>query len=183
MFYPGYLDRVHEFVRTNSTYAGKLGSKMVTKAPKVSRLLAADAGPGDDSGQIKIYFIFNQTGNIMIASTTPNEKEIDPSVKAVFQKVIVFFGAWTAALAKKGKDLYDADALSQIIGASGFFVRMHEEDRSFNYSSTQLTLDTAIITSALGAVGGIGGALAIAEKVVGSLGSQLLVVSAWMRIP
>jgi len=141
-----------------------------------ARLKAAPAlQAGADTGEIQKYYTLNQTGNIMVSSTVSNEKDLSDDVKALFQKTIVFFGAWAAALEQKKKSLYDYEAIATMINKSGFFVRVHEEDRTFESGSTSLTLDTAILGSVLSGVASMGGttALSIAQTVIGSMGSQL----------
>lgn len=144
--------------------------------PEAMLLKADAAAPGAaDTGEIKKYFTLNQTGNIMVSSTVDSEKDLSDDVKAVFQKTIVFFGAWTAALEKKQKSLYDYDAITKMITKSGFFARVHQEDRDFESGSASLTLDTAILGSVLSGFASMGGttALAIAQTVIGNMGSQL----------
>lgn len=181
MFYPGFERKLLNFVTTNESYKSRY-AELPSVADDSLELFEVGAGEvGADTStteeEIKKYYTFNQTGNIMISSTAADEKDISPEVKKVFQKTIVFFGAWTAALSKAGKNLYDYEAIGAIIGKSGFFVKMHQEDRTFDYSSTQLTLNTAIIKNVLGGIDTIGGALSIAQKVVDSLGSELRVAT------
>jgi hypothetical protein len=173
MFYEGYENIVKDFVLNTPEYADALPAR-----PMVRALAASDddtPSPTDPGTQIKKYFTFNQTGNIMVSSTTPDEAAMDPDVKKVFQKVIVFFGAITAAMSQKGKTLYDYAAMQEVIGKSGLFIAMHQEDRNFSYSSHELTLDTAIISGILGSVSGVGGAMAIAQQVLSNIGSTIQV--------
>ena len=55
--------------------------------------------------QVKKGFVFNETGNIMMATTDMDSAEIEQSVRDVFAEVSVFFGAMTKAL-----DQHYADA-------------------------------------------------------------------------
>jgi len=157
---------VLDFVSENENYRSRFPSLLTT-------MLVAVPESSDSDGEIKKYYTLNETVNIVISSTAKDEADISVDVKKVFQKVIVFFGAWTAALAKKGTTLYDADAITSIIEKSGFFVRIHQEDRTFDYNSAMGQLDTAIIGSVLSGLSAMGGALKIAQTVVGSMGTEL----------
>ena len=78
--------------------------------------------------EVKKGFVFNETGNIMMATTDMTNTTIEKEVRDVFAEVSVFFGAMTKALDKEGKSLYDYDALQKIIDSSGCFVHVNEED-------------------------------------------------------
>ena len=60
------------------------------------KYLAADG----DKHSIDKYYTFDEKGHIMVVTTSHDTDNIAPAVRETFQKVIVFFGAWTAALAK-----------------------------------------------------------------------------------
>lgn len=175
MFYPEFQRKRMQFMATQKAYKTKYGPLLAAK-PLV---LAAGGGTGAEGGdeEIKKYYTFNETGNIMVSSTVLEQKDIQPAVLEVFAKASVFLLIMTAALKKKGKSLYDYEAWDAIIAGSGNFVAMHEEDRTFSYSSKELTLDTAIITAALGSVSPMGGALKVAQKVIESMGSQIRLFS------
>lgn len=168
MFYPSYDKKLTDFLTKQPSYAANL--------PAATTMPAAEPeadNPAPDI-EIKKYFTFNQTGNIMISSTSP-DGTTTPAVTEVFQKVVVFFGAITAAMAGKKKTLYDYTALQAVVEKSGLFIAMHQEDRDFSYSSHELTLDTAIITGILGAVSGGGPAMKIAQHTLASIGSAIKV--------
>jgi len=166
MFTPDSRAAIAEYVRRSDKY------RSLFPRATASDFTVLEAAPG---GEIQKYYTLNQTGNIMVSSTVDNEKDLSEDVKAVFQKVVVFFGALAAALTKAGKDLYDYDAIAKIVTSSGLFMRVHEEDRSFQSGSTSLTLDTAILGSVLSGFASMGGttALSIAQTVIGNMGSQL----------
>ncbi len=157
-----------KYISSDDMYQSFLTKKVTNRELKSTALTEED-------GEIKKYYTLNQTGNIMISSTVENESDISDDVKSVFQKVIVFFGAWTSALSKAGKTLYDADAITSIIEKSGYFVRVHQEERTFDYSSTQGTLNTAIISNILSGFSAMGSALQIAQSVVGAMGNEISV--------
>ena len=127
-----------KYISTNEVYKAYHGDTNQVKSVSVKALVAED-------GEIEKYYTLNQTGNLMISSTVKNEIEISKDVKEVFQKVIVFFSAWTVALSQKGKTLFDAEAITSIIENSGFFIRIHQEDRTFKYTALEGTLNLAII--------------------------------------
>lgn len=166
MFTEKSKSALKEFITADEKYLSYLSQK----APKESLLRASIS---DEDGEIKKYYTLNNSGNIMISSTVENEANISADVKSVFQKVIVFFGAWTSALNKAGKTLYDADAITSMIEGSGYFVRVHQEERTFNYTSAQGTLNTAIIGSILSGFSAMGSALKIAQNVVGAMGNEI----------
>ena len=168
MLTPASRAAVVNHILTTESYRRRL-SAAARLAPPPAVLVEAEPG------EVQKYFTLNQTGNIMVSSTVENEKDVSDDVKQVFRKAIVFFGAWTAALAKAGKTLYDYEAITQMIEKSGFFVQVHGEDRSFVSESGSITLDTQIVSSVLGGFASMGGttALSIAQTVLGSLGSKL----------
>ena len=87
-----------KYISTNEVYKAYHGDTNQVKSVSVKALVTED-------GEIEKYYTLNQTGNLMISSTVKNENEISKDVKEVFQKVIVFFSAWTVALSQKGKSL------------------------------------------------------------------------------
>lgn len=124
------------------------------------------------STEIDKYYTFDEKGHIMVVTTSKDTDNIQPAVAETFQKVIVFFGAWTAALNRAGKTLFDYDAVTKIIGSSGFFISTGKEVRKFSSESTTASLDTSIIQGVIG--GGItGGGLGIAKRVLANIGTTI----------
>jgi hypothetical protein len=133
------------------------------------RIGAAD---GDPDTELKKFYTFDELGHIMVATTSKDSDNPGPEVQEAFKKVIVFFGAWTATLSRKGKTLFDYDAVKGIIDKSGYFINTQMEKRSFSSSSTSVSLDTTIIQSVLS--GGVtGGGLAIAKRTLAAIGTQI----------
>lgn len=132
------------------------------------KYLAADG----DEHSIDKYYTFDEKGHIMVVTTSHDTDNIAPAVRETFQKVIVFFGAWTAALAKKGYSLFNYDAVNKIIASSGFFVSMGKEARSFNSNTTKASLNTNIIGAVLGS-DITGGGMAIAKKTLAVIGGEI----------
>ncbi len=156
-----------DFISKDDLYISR--SKKVTPSPLKAEALT------DGGEEIRKYYTLNQTGNIMISSTAGDEKEISEDVKSIFMKVASFFAVWTAALEKKDRTLYDAEAITSIIERTGLFVRIHQEERTFDYTSAQGTLNTAIIGSILSGFSAMGSALEIAQAVVGRIGDEISV--------
>lgn len=161
MFYEGFEKKRERFLETNKNYAS----------------LISVNSPSFKEGEVQKYYTFDQTGSIMLSTTESNYSEIDPDVKELFKKAGVFLAAVVAALSRKNKTLFDYDALDQIITKSGIFANLDRQDREFNYSSTELTLNTAIISDALANINALGGALDIAKRIIDSLGSKIRAAS------
>ena len=114
----------------------------------------ADNGGADNGASTseKIYniqatkeFIFNETGNIMMASTDMTGT-IPEQVRDVFAEVSVFFAAMTKAISEsmdpatgKPYSLYDYNAIQNVIDGSGLFVHVTEEDITHTSSSFGVT--------------------------------------------
>ena len=118
------------------------------------------------------YYAFDEKGHIMAVTTSKETDDVAPAVRETFQKVMVFFGAWTAALARKKFSLYDYDAVKQMISSSGLFVSMGSKARSYHSDSTKVSLNTAIIGAVLGP-GITGGGMAIAQKALARIGGKI----------
>lgn len=125
---------------------------------------------GNAGGEIAKYYTFDEKGHILFASTS--DGEVGDDVKKVFTKVVCFFAAMTAALARKEKTLFDYEAVNSIIANSGWFVALGKENRSFNSESTSASLNTTIIQNVLGS-NISGGGMKIAQNILASLGGQI----------
>jgi hypothetical protein len=119
------------------------------------------------------WYVFNETGNIMIATTEPDTSKIDPSVRNVFEEVAVFFAALTKAITSTPRPgakepyaqedyytIYDYVALESIVNRSGLFVNVHREDIQYSTTSITATFNIEFIEAVLGVVltDGIGAA-------------------------
>ena len=129
------------------------------------------------------YYVFNETGNIMMATTDDSSSQIQQSVRDVFNEVSVFFAAMTKAISttinpstKKAYSIYNYDALSKIISGSGLFIHVTEED--INYTSEKIGADFSkeLIEGLLGLATGVG-ELSFAEAMIQSMGSAGLNIS------
>ena len=126
--------------------------------------------------EVKKGYVFNETGNIMMATTDMTNSTIEQSVRDVFAEVSVFFAAMTKALNQEGKSLYDYDALKQIIDASGCFVHINEEDVNHKSDSWGANFSQELVEAVLGLATGTG-ELAFAKAMVGSVGQEGLNIS------
>lgn len=136
------------------------------------------------------HYVFNETGNIMLASTDKKTDEIQQSVRDVFAEVSVFFAAMTKAISEtvnpKGKadkngnlpyyNLYNYDALEAIIDGSGYFVHVNEEDVSYTTSSWGANFSKELIEAILGLATG-SGELGFATAMVNSMGKEGVSIS------
>jgi hypothetical protein len=113
----------------------------------------------------------------MLASTDNSSDTIQQSVRDVFAEVSVFFAAMTKAITttinpdtKKPYSLYNYAALGKIIGGSGLFIHVTEEDVTYKSSSFGVQFSKELIEALLGLATGAG-ALSFASAMVSSLGS------------
>ena len=151
--------------------------------------------------QVPKGYVFNETGNIMMATTDLQSQEIEKSVRDVFAEVSVFFAAMTRALEKYSKEsndgmtgihdgtmphtakgmpynysLYDYEHLKNIIDSSGCFVQVNEEDITHKTESFGATFSKELIEAVLGLATGTG-ELAFAKAMVSSVGQAGLKIS------
>jgi hypothetical protein len=157
MFTPSFYARRDQAMAESNKYRQLLGSRQA--------LMAGET-------EIDKYYTFDEKGHIMVVTTSKDTDNVQPAVAQTFQKVIVFFGAWTAALARAGKTLFDYEAVTSMITKSGFFVSMGTEKRSYRSESTSVALDTSIIQGILGA-GITGGGMAIAKRMLANIGTTI----------
>lgn len=122
-------------------------------------------------------YIFNETGNIMIASTATGSETIADSVRDIFSEVAVFFAAMTKAISTSidpttnlPYSLYDYNAIQNVVDGSGLFIHVTEEDIVHNTKSYGATFSKELIEGLLGLALG-GGALSFAQGMISSIGS------------
>jgi hypothetical protein len=151
--------------------------------PQLSEIKAPPADP--NNVQAKKRFVFNETGNIMLATTDDNSDNIEKSVRDVFAEVSVFFAAMTKAISttvdpdsKTGQhySLYNYDALESVIDGSGCFIHVAEEDVSYTINSWGANFSQDLIKALLGLATGTG-ELAFASAMVASVGKEGLNIS------
>ena len=136
--------------------------------------------------QVKKGYVFNETGNIMMATTDLTNQTIEQSVRDCFAEVSVFFAAMTKALEKHAEEtsspfyskvpgksfnfsLYDYSAMKKIIDNSGCFIQVNEEDLNFTTESFGMTFSKELLEAVLGLATGTG-ELAFAQAMVNSVG-------------
>lgn len=124
------------------------------------------------------YYIFNETGNIMMASTTDSSQPIQQSVQDVFNEVAVFFAGMTRAITTtknpdtgKPYSLYNYEALERVIAGSGLFVHVTEEDVVSKSSSFGADFSKELIENLLGLATGAG-EMAFASAMISSIGKS-----------
>lgn len=145
--------------------------------------------PTDVSKNIEItkYYTFNETGNIMMATTVGTSTEIEESVRKVFSEVSVFFAAMTKAISttvnpatgdkKEHYSLYNYEALERIISGSGCFIRVTEQDVTHTTNAWGATLGKELLQGLLGLATGAG-ALSFASAMISSIGKESVNLSA-----
>jgi len=129
------------------------------------------------------YYIFNETGNIMMASTLDASQPMKESVQKVFAEVSVFFAGMTRAITttinpatKKPYSLYNYHALEDVIGGSGLFVHVTEEDVAYSTQSVGMDFSKELLESLLGLATGAG-ELGFASAMIASIGKEGLRIS------
>lgn len=142
------------------------------------------APPSPDPFNIQAVknFVFNETGNVMVASTDSKSDAIQQSVRDVFNEVSVFFAAMTKAISQTRNpkalpnqspyySLYNYDALEAVIDGSGYFVHVNEEDIQYHTESVGVTFSKELFEAILGLASG-SGALAFASAMIASMGKE-----------
>lgn len=136
--------------------------------------------PVDNQKNVELtkYYTFNETGNIMLATTVGASAEIQDSVRQVFAEVSVFFAAMTKAITstinpktKEPYSVYNYDALANVIAGSGCFIRVTELDLTHTTSSWGAQFSKELIQGLLGLATGAG-ALSFASAMVSAIGSE-----------
>jgi hypothetical protein len=127
-------------------------------------------------------YIFNETGNIMLASTAIGSDQIANSVRDVFAEVSVFFAAMTKAISTsidpntgQPYSLYNYNAIQNVVDGSGLFIHVTEEDIQQTTSSYGVTFSQELIEGLLGLATGAG-ALSFAQGMIASIGSAGLTI-------
>jgi len=101
-------------------------------------------------------YVFNQTGNIMIA-TTGDANQLDDHFKAVCAEVSVFFATLTKAIhsvinpkTEQPYSIYNYKALRKVIKNSGMFVLLHEKEMTFETTDPLEVFGKEFFKSVLG---------------------------------
>ncbi|MGI9372671.1 MAG: hypothetical protein ACR2OJ_09260 [Hyphomicrobiales bacterium] len=136
--------------------------------------------------QLTKYYIFNETGNIMVASTVDGNAQIETSIQDVFAEVAVFFASMTRAISQTPDpntpaphtpySIYNYEALSNIISGSGLFVHVTEEDIEYSTETVGIGFSKELIEGLLGLATGAG-ELAFAQGMITSMGKAGLQIN------
>ncbi|TMO56938.1 hypothetical protein [Pseudoalteromonas aurantia] len=133
--------------------------------------------------EAKKYYVFNETGNIMMSSTVDANIPLSESVQKVFAEVSVFFAGMSRAITttknpatKKPYSLYNYEALQNIISGSGLFVHVTEEDVKYDSKSFGADFSKELLESLLGLATGTG-EMSFASAMVSSIGKEGLNLS------
>jgi hypothetical protein len=129
------------------------------------------------------FYIFNETGNIMMASTDNSGTPLSQSVQDVFSEVSVFFAGMSRAITttinpdtNKNYSLYNYTALERVISGSGLFVHVTEEDVTYKTSEFGANFSKNLLEALLGLATGAG-ALGFASAMMASIGKEGLNLS------
>ncbi|AQH05591.1 hypothetical protein A9R05_41960 (plasmid) [Burkholderia sp. KK1] len=127
----------------------------------------------DASGQMKgkKEYVFDASGHIVIVTTKGDP--ITPEMQDLFNKAHVFLAAWTAALARNGKTLFDYEAASSVIRQSGYFSSLGVAECRVVGSETSVTLGGDIVMSVLDSIEEGDTAMKTAQRILGSLGGRI----------
>ena len=134
--------------------------------------------PDPKNVEAKKRYVFNETGNIMMASTDSSSDLIQQSVRDVFAEVAVFFAAMTKAITtttnpatNQPYSIYNFNALNNVIGGSGLFVQVTEEDVSYASTSFGVQFSQELIEAVLGLATGAG-EMSFASGMIASMGQE-----------
>lgn len=130
-------------------------------------------------------FAVNATGNLFVASTlnaggtgTGGNTGLTEEAQKAFSQVSVFFAAMTKAMNESGKNLYDFDALNNLIQQSGLFVNMTKSDVQYNSTSFGLTFGSQLIQALLGLSGDLSSIANALTSLISEVGKQGISISA-----
>lgn len=124
------------------------------------------------------YFVFNQTGNILISTTKSPDEDIDESTRRVFSEVSVFFAALTRSITttpnpddnNKPYSIYNMEVLEKVIGGSGCFIEMTKEQVQYETSSVGVEFSSTLLSALIGLPGS--GALAFANSLLAGIAKE-----------
>ena len=125
--------------------------------------------------QATTYYTFNETGNIMMASTYDGSNGLPASVQDVFAEVSVFFAAMTKAISttinpatNKPYSLYDYAAVNHVIQSSGLFILVTEETMDYTSSSVGADFSKELLTAVLSLADGGASVASFAQGLISS---------------
>lgn len=123
------------------------------------------------------YYVFNQTGNILMSSTDPKGEDIPESVRKVFNEVSVFFAAMTKSISQtinpltnKAYSLYDLEAIESIVDGSGYFIHVNKSEIHTKSQTSGASFSKELISKVLGLAVSAGSVAGFATAMVASIG-------------
>jgi len=126
-----------------------------------------------ENEELKKYFAFNESGNVMIASTSKNILETQTQLIQTFQKCTILFGAISQELTDRGESLKDYSSLKTLISQSKNFSQIKDESRVFKSKEKNFQLSTEIIRQIFGPLSNSLNSLRIVKNLIASLGNDL----------
>lgn len=140
--------------------------------------MSSDSTTQNNDVAARKNYVFNKTGNIMIASTCDVSQPVEESVQKVFAEASVFYAGMTRAISttinpktKETYSIYDYDAIKEVVDGSGLFVQVTQEDVTIESKSFGISFSKELIEGLLGLAAGAGG-LEFAHAMVSSLGNK-----------
>lgn len=115
-----------------------------------------------------VFFRLNQTGHVYYATSSQNLKD---ETREQFGKVLIFFGALTAALDKVGKSLFDYESVLHMIQKSKLFASTGKTNEVVSIKKNDVAVNVQIITSLLPGIVG-GASLVVAKQVLSGLKAE-----------
>lgn len=138
--------------------------------------------PNPHNIQATKRYVFNETGNIMLASTDIASDQIQQDVRDIFAEVAVFFAAMTKAISltidpktNQPYSLYDYKALRSVIDGSGLFIHVTQEQVEYSSTSFGMTFSKELIEAILGLATGAG-EMGFAQAMIASMGNRGLTI-------
>ena len=119
--------------------------------------------PNPHNMQASKYYVFNETGNIMMLSTDMDPSNLNVSVREVFNEVSVFWAAMTKAISATTNpatdmpfSIYNYEAIEKIISGCGHFVPVTRETVQFKTESCGDQWSKEMVGTVLGVPAGAG---------------------------
>lgn len=143
--------------------------------------------PTENGNNVPIakYYVFNETGNVLISSTINGSQPLEAPAQKVFAEVCVFYAGMARSIATQVNpksstgerySLFDYDAIEAIVDGSGLFVKVTEEDVKYTSESVGANFSKELIEALLGLATGTG-ELEFASAMVSSIGNHGLNIS------
>lgn len=155
-----------------------------TSQAQIAATTLVAPAPNPKNVEATTYYVFNETGNIMMASTIDTNSEIPEEVRELFAEVAVFFAGMTRAMAtttnpdtKQPYSLYNYNALQNVIDGSGLFVHVTEEDVQYKTTKMGAEFSQDLVQALLGLATGTG-ELNFAAAMVQSIGNEAINIGA-----